>query len=599
MKKILSLILAIVLTFCMVGVVSAETITANPTTSKVVINGVEKFFEAYNINDNNYFKLRDIAYVLSETDKKFAIDWQSETNTAILETEKEYVAVGGELTINSNFVSKNAVLSNTNIVLNNEPVVAKAYLIDGNNYFKLRDLGNILDFSVEWEQETQTVIVSTETKRLDSTEYTEVNFKEKYVPTINTQDISAKRWARVSGIQQFNYMNEGVGYAYVENSALNIVLPKHELTINMLYPILGDVIADETGNIYIVWGKENNTENYYEPTVFISKYSSNGILIETTSFVGDSIMGDIGNTKDPFYLSNVSTIITPKRTLLSLYSREMYNGHQSNNLVGLNIDNMEPIVFRNGYEDAYDDFGIYPYCSHSFGNDIIWSKKMNNPVAISHADANGRGFVFYAPGNYATLFHFFLPSNVGGDMGIVNETFAQLGGIIETSKGVVLVGASAKSISANAKNEVQNLFIQIVKPEEFSKVETLDLPAEIFIGGEERSGSMSFNVYDTNNSALRSVTDYGVHWLTNYASDNVVRPQVVEADDKIVILWTHSYKNYYMILSNEGNILVPETEINVPLNSYEKPVYINGKVQWVYTDLANTGNTGLGTIEID
>ena len=594
MKKVLSMLLAVImLSSAFTMTVFAETLTANPTTSKVIINGVEKSFEAYNINDNNYFKLRDIAFCLSATDKRFAIDWQAETNTAFLETGKEYTPVGGELAMGSDFVTKDAVLSNTNIVLNSKQVQAKAYLIEGNNYFKLRDLGNVLNFSVEWEQSTQSIIIETNS-------ITEVSFVEKYVPTINTQDISAKRWARVSGIQQFNYMNEGIGYAYIENGALNIVLPKHELTINMLYPILGDVIADETGNIYIVWGKENNTENYYEPTVFISKYSSNGILIETTSFVGDSIMGDTGNTKTPFYLSNVSTIITPKRTLLSLYSREMYNGHQSNNLVGLNIDSMEPVVFRNGQLDAFEDFGgIYPYCSHSFGNDIIWSEKTNSPVAISHADANGRGFVFYVPGNYATLFHFFLPSNVGGDMGIVNETFAQLGGIVETSKGVVLVGASAKSISANAKNEAQNLFIQIVKPEEFSKVETLDLPSEIFIGGKERSGSMSFNVYDTNNSELRPVTDHGVHWLTNYDTESVVRPQVVEADDKIVILWSRYYNSYYMILSNDGSVLVPETKIDIPLNSYEKPLYINGKIQWVYASLINNGYTGLGTIEIN
>ena len=198
------LLAVIMLSSAFTMTVFAETLTANPTTSKVIINGVEKSFEAYNINDNNYFKLRDIAFCLSATDKRFAIDWQAETNTAFLETDKEYMPVGGELAIGSDFVTKDAVLSNTNIVLNGRQVQAKAYLIDGNNYFKLRDLGNVLNFSVEWEQTTQSIIIETNS-------ITEVSFVEKYVPTINTQDISAKRWARVSGIQQFNYMNEGIG----------------------------------------------------------------------------------------------------------------------------------------------------------------------------------------------------------------------------------------------------------------------------------------------------------------------------------------------------------------------------------------------------
>ena len=67
---------------------------------------------------------------------------------------------------------------------------------------------------------------------------------------------------------------------------------------------------------------------------------------------------------------------------------------------------------------------------------------------------------------YPTLniFHFYLEPNANYDMCIVNKTFAQLGGLAETSKGVVLAGASAKSISEKAKTEKQNLFIQIFDP---------------------------------------------------------------------------------------------------------------------------------------
>ena len=39
-----------------------------------------------------------------------------------------------------------------------------------------------------------------------------------------------------------------------------------------------------------------------------------------------------------------------------------------------------------------------------------------------------------------------------------------------------------------------------------------------------------------------------------------------------------------------------ETEIEYPLNAMEQPIYVNGKIHWVY---ASYGNTGLGTIEID
>jgi hypothetical protein len=82
-----------------------------------------------------------------------------------------------------------------------------------------------------------------------------------------------------------------------------------------------------------------------------------------------------------------------------------------------------------------------------------------------------------------------------------------------------------------------------------------------------------------------------VRWLTNYSGKDVVKPQIVRANDKIVIFWSIYNPNnksckdaYYMVLSDEGEILVPETPLNCLLNSYEKPVYNNGVVSWVYYD---------------
>ena len=48
-------------------------LTAKPTASTVLVNGENVAFDAYNINDNNYFKLRDLAYILSGTEKQFEV----------------------------------------------------------------------------------------------------------------------------------------------------------------------------------------------------------------------------------------------------------------------------------------------------------------------------------------------------------------------------------------------------------------------------------------------------------------------------------------------------------------------------------------------
>jgi len=44
------------------------TIIAKPTASTVYLNSEETAFEAYNINGNNFFKLRDLAYALNGTE---------------------------------------------------------------------------------------------------------------------------------------------------------------------------------------------------------------------------------------------------------------------------------------------------------------------------------------------------------------------------------------------------------------------------------------------------------------------------------------------------------------------------------------------------
>ena len=47
------------------------------------------------------------------------------------------------------------------ILVNGRPAQAEAYLIDGSNYFKLRDIAALADFSVTWDAESRTVCIDT------------------------------------------------------------------------------------------------------------------------------------------------------------------------------------------------------------------------------------------------------------------------------------------------------------------------------------------------------------------------------------------------------------------------------------------------------
>ena len=76
-----------------------KTVTAIPIKSKVYVDGSEKSFEAYTINGNNYFKLRDIAMVLNGTKKQFEVGYSKEKNAIYMTSQTPYTPVGGEMTL--------------------------------------------------------------------------------------------------------------------------------------------------------------------------------------------------------------------------------------------------------------------------------------------------------------------------------------------------------------------------------------------------------------------------------------------------------------------------------------------------------------------
>ncbi len=134
--------------------------TANYTGSKILINGAETVFEAYNIENNNYFKLRDIAKVLSGTGKQFEVSWSDETRSIDLISGKAYTPVGGEL-VPGDGEAKPSVICTSRIYKDGTEVILKAYNIGGNNYFKLRDLGQAFDFDVSWNGAENCITVET------------------------------------------------------------------------------------------------------------------------------------------------------------------------------------------------------------------------------------------------------------------------------------------------------------------------------------------------------------------------------------------------------------------------------------------------------
>jgi len=141
-------------------------IDTKSTGSRVVVDGEEVAFDTYNINYNNYFKLRDLAYVLSGTEKQFEVVWDADENAITLISGTEYTVVGGEMAAASNasaMANKKIVTISSDLFLGDKQISFTAYTINGNNYFKLRDIAQSLDFSVEYDEENDVIIIDTST----------------------------------------------------------------------------------------------------------------------------------------------------------------------------------------------------------------------------------------------------------------------------------------------------------------------------------------------------------------------------------------------------------------------------------------------------
>ena len=155
-KHVLSLTLCLLMLSGMLPARGAW--TCSPTTHAFTVDGRYIHAEIYNIGGYNYFKLRDMAMLLKDTDARFSVEYDSPTKTIHVGTGIEYEPVGGELVIGSD---KSATCSPAvhTLKVNGKVAEVQAYNIGGNNFYKLRDLGHLLNFYVGYDSPSDTAIV--------------------------------------------------------------------------------------------------------------------------------------------------------------------------------------------------------------------------------------------------------------------------------------------------------------------------------------------------------------------------------------------------------------------------------------------------------
>ncbi|WP_317855298.1 stalk domain-containing protein [Chakrabartyella piscis] len=128
--------------------------------STIYVDGVQTAFEAYTINDSNYFKLRDIAYVVSGTTKQFDVSWDGDLNAINLISGSAYSSVGSEMAAGDG-TAKAYYTTSSSIYVDGVQTSFEAYTINDNSYFKLRDVCSAFGIDVTWDEATASIGIDT------------------------------------------------------------------------------------------------------------------------------------------------------------------------------------------------------------------------------------------------------------------------------------------------------------------------------------------------------------------------------------------------------------------------------------------------------
>lgn len=181
MKKRISLLLAVIMIIAMIPTSFASTYTADAIKYNeiFILDGEEIEMTSYKIWGNNYVKLRDIAEIMSGKKAQFSVEYDQTLNKTLIKTGKPYVKQE-ERAINNFGKKETALLSEITINVNNQDILIESALIKGNNFVKLRDIGDIVCFDVKYDESIKRVILNSDgiedsTREEDGVEYLQVN----------------------------------------------------------------------------------------------------------------------------------------------------------------------------------------------------------------------------------------------------------------------------------------------------------------------------------------------------------------------------------------------------------------------------------------
>lgn len=163
LKRITALLLTLALLTGFLPALAAgpDAVTAEPVSTKLVIDGRPPELLAYVIEGNHYYNVRDLAVMLSGSAKHFDVIWDAQTGTVNLRGASSYLLVGGELVGDMPTKTASARPFSGAILLDGYATDFTGYVIGDDLYIRLRDVASAMDFALSWDAAAATLYVNT------------------------------------------------------------------------------------------------------------------------------------------------------------------------------------------------------------------------------------------------------------------------------------------------------------------------------------------------------------------------------------------------------------------------------------------------------
>ena len=547
----------------------AQAVNANKTWSSIYLNDKYIYVSGYNINGNNYFKLRDLADEFSYSANNFDVAWNDNTKQVEIITGKNYS--GTEESNGSVSSTANAVESSSKLIIDGKETKVTAYNINGNNYYKLRDLGEGLKFNVSWQPETDAIFLYTLNENIGfgmrSTYNPRENFKDMDLGLIVEKALEKEKMN--SAYSKQKYANIIKSYLIDNNDGTFYMFDKKSSNDNYIYidtydsktyellntqkvetelDLFGGFYSGEKYN-YIVFGQENKEENDNKEVIRIVKYDKEFNRIDECS-----IKGGESFTIQPFRSSSVR--MAENENELTIHtSRLRYTtddglNHQSQLTIILDTDTMKTKNYLGEFQKNH--------VGHSFNQFAQYDG--DKLILVDHGDAYPRSIVLNkeSGSEFTEVDLFKIPGAIGA-----NCTGVTVGGF-EISNNNYLVAIN--SIDHNKVTEYQHF-------------------AMIGLGLDERD--IILLTCDKNTNSVKQIK------FTDYIDNNMLgsTPYLVKiCDNRFMLMWEefiYNNKNAesngikYVEIDGNGNKL---TEImhnkNFNLSSDCKPQIIDNQIVW-------------------